>query len=65
MEFGRSNMAIISLYSILGSAMTRNFEYMVGRRSPQTLNLASLSLYSKTDVTPNIEFSDELAKFEE
>jgi hypothetical protein len=63
MEFGRSNMAIILLYSILGSAMTRNFEYMVGRMSPQISNLAIKSLNSKSDIAPNIEISDEIAKF--
>jgi hypothetical protein len=63
MEFGRSNMAIILLYSILGSAMTRNFEYMVGRMSPQISNLAIKPLNSKSDIAPNIKISDEIAKF--
>ncbi len=43
--------------------MTRNFEYMVGRMSPQISNLAIKSLNSKSDIAPNIEISDEIAKF--
>ncbi len=42
MKIGRTNMAIVSLYSIFGAGMTRKFEYMVGKIS----NLASLLLYS-------------------
>jgi hypothetical protein len=71
MEFGRSNMAIISLYSILGSAMTRNFDYMVGRRTPQISNIAINSLNSifaplnsNKDGILDIEFSDPIAIFD-
>ena len=62
MEFGRTNMAIISLYSILGSVMNRKIEYTVGRNS----NIASLSLYSILDaqkIARSIEYSDKIAIF--
>ena len=32
-EYGRSNIAILSLYLILGKARTCNFEYMVGKEN--------------------------------
>ena len=71
MEFGRSNMAIISLYSILGSAMTRKFDYTVRRRTPQILNIAIKLLNSIfTPLNSNIygmsdiEFSESIAIFD-
>ena len=33
MTYGRSNIAILELYSILGKARTCNFEYMVGKEN--------------------------------
>ncbi len=70
MEFGRSNMAIILLYSILGSAVTRNFDYMVGRRTPQIsniainlLNLIFTPLNSNIDGISDIEFKESIAIF--
>jgi hypothetical protein len=64
-------MAIISLYSILGSAMTRNFDYTVRRRTPQISNIAIKSLNSIfTPLNSNIhgmldiEFSESIAIFD-
>jgi hypothetical protein len=71
MELGRSNIARTSLYSILGGAMTLNFEHMVRRRTPQISNIAINSLNSISDMPcifefkeVNIEFSKFIAVFD-